>query len=301
MGKDGIPSKYLYNVGLIGSHGLIYANKAVAEADVLILVGTRVADRATGGSKSFGKVADIIHIDVDPAEIGKNLSALIPVVGNCKKILKDLTDKITEIDTKVWLNEIRTWKKEYVKNRETLEKVNPQYALELLSDMVEEDAIVTADVGQNQIWTCHYLDMLGDRRFLTSGGLGTMGYSIPASVGCKLAFPNRRVVAVMGDGSFQMSMSELGTIAQNHLNIIFLLFNNSNLGMVREYQNSVYKNTYSVSLYENPDFVKLVEAYGLCGKRVNSNSELKGALEEAMACNKTFLIECIVSAEESTL
>ncbi|HEY8804994.1 MAG TPA: biosynthetic-type acetolactate synthase large subunit [Clostridium sp.] len=301
MGKDGIPSKYIYNVGLIGSHGFKYANKAVAQADVLILVGTRVADRATGGSKSFGKMADIIHIDVDPAEIGKNLSALIPVVGDCKKILQDLTEKITEIDTKVWLDEIRTWKKEYVKNRPTNAKVNPQYALELLSDMLEEDAIVTADVGQNQIWTSHYLDMLGNRRFLTSGGLGTMGYSIPASVGCKLAFPSRRVVAVMGDGSFQMSMSELGTIAQNHLNIIFLLFNNSNLGMVREYQSSVYKNTYSVSLCENPDFVKLVEAYGLCGKKVNSNSELKGAIEEAMASNKTFLIECIVSEEESTL
>jgi len=301
MGKDGIPSKYSYNVGLIGSHGFKHANKAIAKADVLILVGTRVADRATGGSKSFGKVADIIHIDVDPAEIGKNLSALIPVVGDCKKILKDLTDKITEIDTKVWIDEIEGWKKEYAKDRKTFDKVNPQYAFELLSEMIEDDAIVTADVGQNQIWTTHYLDMVGNRRFLASGGLGTMGYSIPASVGCKFAFPNRRVVAVMGDGSFQMSMSELGTIAQNHLNIILLLFNNSNLGMVREYQSSVYKNTYGVSLCENPDFVKLVEAYGFCGKRVNSNSELKGALEEAMASNKTFLIECIVSAEESTL
>ena len=161
--------------------------------------------------------------------------------------------------------------------------------------------IFTADVGQNQIWTSHYLEMVGNRRFLTSGGLGTMGYSIPASVGCKFAFPNRRVVAVMGDGSFQMSMSELGTIKQNHLNIIFLLFNNSNLGMVREYQSNVYKNTYGVSLCENPDFVKLVEAYGFSGKKVNANSELKGAIEEAMASDKTFLIECIVSEEESTL
>ena len=301
MGKDGIPSKYIYNVGLIGSHGFKYANMAIALADVLILVGTRVADRATGGSKSFGKVADIIHIDVDPAEIGKNLSALIPVVGDCKKILMDLTEKIIEIDTKVWLGEIATWKKQYVKTRATNLKVNPQYALELLSNLIEDDAIVTADVGQNQIWTSHYLDMVGNRRFLTSGGLGTMGYSIPASVGCKLAFPDRRVVAVMGDGSFQMSMSELGTIRQNHLNIIFLLFNNSKLGMVNEYQSNVYKNTYGVDLNENPDFVKLVEAYGFCGKRVNSNSELKAVIEDAMTCNKPFLIECIVSAEESTL
>ena len=162
--------------------------------------------------------------------------------------------------------------KEYAKTRPTNLKVNPQYALELLSEMIEDDAIVTADVGQNQIWTSHYLDMVGNRRFLTSGGLGTMGYSIPASVGCKLAFPDRRVVAVMGDGSFQMSMSELGTIRQNHLNIIFLLFNNSKLGMVNEYQNNVYKNTYGVELNENPDFVKLVEAYGFRGKRVNCNS-----------------------------
>ncbi|MFT5874110.1 MAG: acetolactate synthase-1/2/3 large subunit [Clostridium sp.] len=301
MGKDGLPSKYPYNVGLIGSHGFKYANRAIAEADVLILVGTRVADRATGGSKSFGKAADIIHIDIDPAEIGKNLSALIPVVGDCKEILKDLTYGITEIDTKVWLDEIASWKEKYMKNRPTNEKVNPQYALELLSKMVEEDAIITADVGQNQIWTSHYLDMKENRRFLTSGGLGTMGYSIPAAVGCKIAFPYRRVVAVMGDGSFQMSMFELGTIAQNHLNIIFLLFNNSNLGMVREYQNNLYKNSYAVSLSGNPDFVKLVEAYGLRGKKVNSNSELKGAIEEAMVSNKSFLIECIVDPDESTL
>jgi len=301
MGKDGIDSDYIYNVGLIGSHGFIYANKAVAQADVLILVGTRVADRATAGSKSFGKVADIIHIDIDPAEIGKNLSALIPVVGDCKKIFKDLTEKITEIDTKTWMEEIEVWKKKYSKDRPSNDKVNPQYALQLLSQMIEDDAIVTADVGQNQIWTAHYLNIKGNRRFLTSGGLGTMGYSIPSSVGCKFAFPDRRVVAVMGDGSFQMSMSELGTIAQNHLNIIFLLFNNSNLGMVREYQTNVYKNTYGVNLCENPDFVKLVEAYGLGGKRVNFNSELKGALDEAMASKKAFLIECIVSEEESTL
>ncbi|MBK5241754.1 biosynthetic-type acetolactate synthase large subunit [Clostridium sp.] len=301
MGKDGISSKNPYNIGLIGSHGFKYANKAIAEADVLILVGTRVADRATGGSKSFAKVADIIHIDVDPAEIGKNLSAHIPVVGDCKNILQQFTKGITDIDTKNWLDEIATWKEKYAKNRETKDKVNPKYALELLSEMIEEDAIVTADVGQNQIWTCHYLDMVGERRFLTTGGLGTMGYSIPASVGCKLAFPDRRVVAVMGDGSFQMSMFELGTIMQNHLKIILLLFNNSNLGMVREYQNSVYKNTYGVSLSTNPDFVKLVEAYGFCGKRVNSNAELKGAFEEALESDKTFLIECIVDAEESTL
>lgn len=301
MGKDGLSSKYPYNVGLIGSHGFRYANKAIADADVLILVGTRVADRATGGSKSFAKVADIIHIDVDPAEIGKNLSAHIPVVGDCKKILQQLTEGITEMDTKVWLEQITSWKEKYAKNRETKDKVNPKYALELLSQMIEKDAIVTADVGQNQIWTCHYLDMVGSRRFLTSGGLGTMGYSIPASVGCKLAFKDRRVVAIMGDGSFQMSMFELGTIAQNHLNIIFLLFNNSNLGMVREYQNQVYKNTYGVSLSENPDFVKLVEAYGFCGKRVNCNSELKGAIEQAMESDKAFLIECIVDPEESTL
>lgn len=301
MGKDGLPSKHPYNVGLIGSHGFKYANKAIATADVLILVGTRVADRATGGSKSFAKVADIIHIDVDPAEIGKNLSAHIPVVGDCKKILQQLTEGITEIDTKMWLDEISIWKEKYAKIRPSKEKVNPQFALKLLSEMIEEDAIVTADVGQNQIWTSHYLDMFGARRFLTSGGLGTMGYSIPASVGCKVAFPDRRVVAVMGDGSFQMSMFELGTIAQNHLNIIFLLFNNSNLGMVREYQEDVYKNTYGVSLSENPDFVKLVEAYGFSGKKVNSNDELKTAIEQAMISDKTFLIECIVDAEESTL
>jgi acetolactate synthase-1/2/3 large subunit len=301
MGKDGLTSKYPYNIGLIGSHGFKHANRATAKADLLILVGTRVADRATAGSKSFAKAADIIHIDIDPAEIGKNLSALIPVVGDCKEILQKFTNGIEEIDTKNWLKEIAEWKEEYKKDRPTNDKVNPKYALELLSQMVEEDTVVCADVGQNQIWTTHYFDMLGYRRFLTSGGLGTMGYSIPAAVGCKIAFPNRRVVAVMGDGSFQMSMFELGTIVQNNLGIIILLFNNSNLGMVKEYQNSVYKNIYGVSLDGSPNFIKLIEAYGLHGKRVNCNEQLKGVIEEAMAFDKTFLIECIVSEDESTL
>jgi len=300
MGKGCVDEDNKYYIGLIGSHGFIYANNAVANADILILIGTRIADRATAGLKYFAKDADIIHIDIDPAEIGKNLGINIPVVGDCKNILEELTKKIRFMDTDSWVNDISKWKKNsFIPNKLT-DKVNPKYALELLSQILEEDVIITADVGQNQIWCARNFTITQRRCFLTTGGLGTMGYALPAAIGSKIANPSRRVVAVTGDGGFQMSLAELGTIAENKINIIILIFNNCGLGMVREIQNNTYEGSYAVEFNCNPDFVKISEAYGLQGKKVNSNNELEEAFNEAFLAKKTFVIECMVDPFEST-
>ncbi|QCX34022.1 biosynthetic-type acetolactate synthase large subunit [Caloramator sp. E03] len=300
MGKDAIEYDNPYYIGLIGTHGEKHANRAVTGADVLILIGTRAADRATSGSKFFAKDADIIHIDIDPAEIGKNLESLIPVVGDAKFVIRELIEGIDEIDTSEWLNEINSWKEELSCESEDI-YVNPKYAIKQISDLVEDDAILVADVGQNQFWAAHNFKIKGNRRFITSGGLGTMGYSIPAAVGAKFGTPQRRVIAVMGDGSFQMSSNELGTIAENNINIIMVLMNNSGLGMVREIQNKTYKVSYGVELNANPDFVGIAKAYGLQGRKVTSNNQFKEAFLEAMKSDKAYLIECIVNPKESTL
>lgn len=301
MGKGSISEDNSHYIGLIGSHGFSYANRAVAESDLLILIGTRAADRAIAGS-NFGKEAYVIHIDIDPAEIGKVLGPNIPVVGHAKKVLQELIKEVGTMDTKEWLEQIGVWMKESEKPTKTSKGVNPKYILNKLSEMVEEDTIITADVGQNQIWCARNFRIKGGRSFFTSGGLGTMGYSLPAAVGAKMGEPSRRVIAVMGDGGFQMSIAELGTIADNDINIIILLFNNSVLGMVREIQ----KNTYGSGKYcgvnfkSRPNFIKIAEGYGLKGKRVNKNEEFEEVFREAANCDRAFIIECIVDCDEST-
>lgn len=301
MGKGSINEDNEYYIGLIGSHGFSYANKAICEADTLVLIGTRAADRTIAGS-SFGKDSCVIHIDIDPAEIGKILGPNIPVVGDSKRVLEELIKEIGVVERKDWVEEIKTWKKEVENPIKLNTKVSPKYVLNEISQIAEENAIITADVGQNQIWCARNFQIKGDRSFFTSGGLGTMGYSLPAAVGAKIADPSRSVIAVMGDGGFQMSMAELGTIADNNINIIILLFNNSVLGMVREIQKNSYgSNCYSgVNFKCKPDFIKIAEAYGLKGKRVTRNGELKEAFKEAISCNSTFIIECIIDCNEST-
>lgn len=300
MGKGSINEDNNYYVGLIGTHGFSYANKVVENSDVLILIGARAAERTICGLKHFPKNADIIHIDIDPAEIGKNLKTRIPVVGDCRNILLKLIKETIPLETTDWLNEINEWKENSKMKREATGKVNPKYVLDVISEMLGKDAILTADVGQNQIWCARNFNMVENRKFLTSGGLGTMGYSLPAAVGAKIGCPDKRVVACMGDGGFQMSMFELGTISENNINIIILLFNNSGLGMVREIQDKKYEGEYEVNFKTNPDFTKLAAAYGIPAKRVTKDDEFKGVFNEALNCNTAFLIECIVDPHEST-
>lgn len=300
MGKDALPTKHPLYFGMIGTHGNTEANRAMEAADLLIFIGARIADRAWGAvADKLSDNVKIIHIDVDPAEIGKTLGTHIPLVGDAKKILMDITEKVCAYDTSNWLSRLKGFKKETP--RIATGKVNPKYAVKLFSEMLDNDVIMVADVGQNQFWAVRNFEHRVDRRFLTSGGLGTMGYSLPAAVGATFAAPKRQVVAVMGDGGFQMSMFELGTIAANNLNIIILLFNNSRLGMVRELQDRVFGSTSCVNLDGNPDFIKLCSAYGIRGIRVNDDSSLKNAFDKAIEHKGPFIIECLVDCMESTL
>jgi len=300
MGKDGINADNTCYAGLIGTHGFSHTNKAVSKADVIVLLGTRIADRATIGPH-FAKGAEVIHIDIDPAEIGKNLGPSIPVVGDLKNILKEMNKDIHAMDTKEWIEEINSWKREQAA-LEMKGPADPKSILKKLSEISESDAILTADVGQNQIWSARNYGITGKRRFLTSGGLGTMGYSIPAAFGAKTAEPDRQVIAVMGDGSFQMSMFELGTIAANRAKITLVLFNNYGLGLVREIQKNTFGEGHSsgVEFGMSPDFIKIAEAYGIKGRRVTLNEEFEAAYREAQESDGSFIIECVTDPKEPT-
>ncbi|MHC6180048.1 biosynthetic-type acetolactate synthase large subunit [Clostridium sp. JNZ X4-2] len=300
MGKGAMNEDSDYYVGLIGTHGFDYANKAVKNADVLILIGARVSDRTSCGISGFAEKADIIHIDIDPAEIGKNLDTDIPVVGDIKNILEKLYEGICPVKSEHWINEIREWEKNSQIQRKNTDKVNPKYVLHNISEVLKGDVILTADVGQNQIWCARNFKIVDEGKFLTSGGLGTMGYSLPAAIGAKIGCPDKKVVAFVGDGGFQMSMFELATIAEKKINMIIVLFNNSGLGLVREIQKNNCLKEFEVNFKTNPDFVKLAEAYGLSAKRVKNDNEFKETFQEALHSERTFLIECMVDPNEST-
>ncbi len=300
MGKGAVPTRNPYYIGMIGTHGFSQANRAMAKSDLLIFIGARIADRAWGGfgDKMLENVR-VIHIDIDPAEIGKNLGSHIPLVGDAKHILSEMTSKTEPLDTKEWVEELAAYKKtiEYPSS----EFVNPKYAIELLSRKLDDDAILVTDVGQNQLWAARNFEDKEGRCFITSGGLGTMGYSLPAAVGARFAAPGKQVAAVVGDGGFQMSQYELGTISANNLKIVILLFNNSRLGMVREIQDNRFGRIMAVELDKNPDFIKLCDAYGIKGIRVTSNSALEAAFDTALKHKGPFLLECVVDCNECTL
>lgn len=241
----------------------------------------------------------IVHIDVDPAEIGKIVGTHIPLVGDLREILRDMNGMITPKDTSKWLETLKSLKTEETYRTGSL--VNPKKAIRLLSKKLSDTAIMVADVGQNLFWAARNFEDLPGRKFMTSGGMGTMGYGIPAAVGAKIAAPERQVIAVTGDGGFQMSMNELGTIAANNLDLKIVLFNNSNLGMVREMQKKVFGHTSQTALIGNPDFQMLAKAYGISGIRVQSDDELESAFDQALNHRGPFLVECIVDPDESTL
>lgn len=305
MGIGSIPFEHELNMGMLGSHGVYTANYAVNNSDLLILLGARVGDRAMGSAVQIAKKASIVHIDIDPAEIGKNIPAMIPVVGDVKTVLEQLNEASNKGNTENWLMTLEQKKAQHPLKHETLSNnqyVRPQFVLKELSRASADNTIVTTEVGQNQIWTANHYRINKARTFISSGGLGTMGYGLPSAVGAKVGNPDKRVIVIAGDGSFQMSMQELGTIKQNKLGIKIVVFNNSRLGMVRELQKRSYCGRYSqVYLDENPDFVKLVSAYGFKGESIRKNSEVIPAINRMLADDETYLLEFIVNPEESTL
>ncbi len=275
MGIGAMPTKHPLYFGMVGNNGKPYANKAMIECDTLIMAGARVADRAVNQPDFLTDNKVLIHMDVDPAEIGKNCGPTIPIVGDAKAIFEDLNKETINVNSNSWLTTLDEYKETLVSKRE----INPSYVdpesfIKYLSEKMDDNGVYVADVGQNQIWSCAYHEVKKGS-FLTSGGMGTMGYSIPAALGAKLANPGRQVIAVCGDGSFQMSMCELATVKQENANIKIIVLKNKFLGMVREYQHFTYKDNYSVvELPEYPNLELLSKAYDLGYSLVKDNSQL---------------------------
>ncbi|MCD8328870.1 MAG: biosynthetic-type acetolactate synthase large subunit [Ruminococcus sp.] len=300
MGISAFESDSKRFFGMLGMHGSKVANRAVSECDVLILVGARVGDRAIGCPSEVEKSTRVIHIDIDPAEIGKNLRADIPLVGDVKTVLGQILKHSEQLDHTEWIEQIRGYLTAPPFSKPKEGTVNPKEFLSLLSDHLPRNTHIVADVGQNQIWAARNCKMY-DGRFLTSGGMGTMGYAVPAAIGAKMADEQSEVVAICGDGSFQMSFMELATAVQHGVDIKIIVMKNNYLGMVRELQDKGYGGRRSaVSLDGSPDFIKLAEAYGIRGVRVNDKTSMERAFDEL---NKKGLcvVECVVDDDESTL
>lgn len=295
MGIGVMPKHHPLYFGMLGSNGKPYANMAVAESDVMVIVGARVADRAITVPGNLEKNTKIIHIDIDSAEIGKNMGATIPLVGDAKFIFEQLYEKAEEGCHSEWLEQLCEIKKNCVDPRVFHDEfVNPCTFVQTLSDKMEDDAVYVADVGQNQMWSAdNYITKKG--KFMTTGGMGTMGYSIPAAMGAKLAAPERQVVAVCGDGSFQMSLMELATMRQHGAEVKIVIMKNNYLGLVREYQHNTYQDRYmAVSLDGSPDFAGIAAAYGLPFYRVEKNEDVEQVVDAFLAEKGSALMECRV-------
>ena len=292
MGIGAMPTEDPLYYGMVGNNGMPYANKAMNESDLLIMIGARVADRAVNQPDIIFENKILVHIDVDPAEIGKNATASIPIVGDAKYILEQIQESDINCDTTAWIETLNEYKVNFVRKRNP----NPAYVdpcefIRRLTDKMDDNAVYVADVGQNQIWSCTNA-IVRNGRFLTSGGMGTMGYSIPAAMGAKYACPDRQVVAVCGDGSFQMSLMELATMRQHKIQGKIIVMNNGYLGMVREYQHYTYKDNLSVvDLTGSPDLSKIAQAYGfeyLCLENMNNADEI---IKEFLESEDSVLLE----------
>lgn len=303
MGISLFPTDHPLYMGMLGMHGVKTANHAVSECDTLILIGARVGDRAVTSPSFLAENKKIIHIDIDPAEIGKNIETDIPLVGDCKAILNELTEYIEKKDRSEWLSELNEVKNSVPTENETEGYVNPKMFIRKLSNALPDNSVCVADVGQNQIWACNNFNIKKGSRFLTSGGMGTMGYSVPAAVGAKMAAPDKEVVVICGDGSFQMQMMELATIVQENIAVKIIIMRNNRLGMVRELQTKAYKDQQiAVRLTDgNPDFAMLAKAYGIDSMSVSNMSEAEEAIGKLAASDKPFLLEVNVFKNESTL
>ena len=296
MGIGVLPTDHPLYFGMVGNNGKAYANRAVAECDVIMVVGARVADRAVNQPDLITKDKVMIHIDVDPAEIGKNAGPSIPLVGDAYYIFDDLLVKEYEADYTEWLDKLSEYKARLSdKPSQYGEYVDAPEFIRRLTEAMDDDAIYVADVGQNQMWSCGYAKIVNGQ-FLTTGGMGTMGYSIPAAMGAKMAAKDKQVVAVCGDGSFQMSMCELATIRQNDVPVKIIVFNNGYLGLVRQFQHYNYADNYSVvDLSGNPDLSKLAAAYDMPFIRVNNMSEVDDAIKKFLKDDTRYLMECMIN------
>ena len=301
LGLGGFPADHELFIGLGGMHGCYAANMALSEADLLINIGARFDDRLTGNLKHFAPHATVAHIDIDPAEIGKNVPTTIPIVADAKEALKQLVDQQGKPPVhQEWIDEIKNWNKEYPYfYKDDTGNLKPQKVFEMIYEKTKGEAIVVTDVGQHQMWAAQYYRFNKADKWVTSGGLGTMGFGLPASIGAQLAAPNETVVMVSGDGGFQMCLQELQVISEHKLPIKMVIINNQSLGMVRQWQELFYNERYSHSLLPGqPDFVKLAEAYGIKGYQINSNEEADTILNEVLTNDEPVLLDFRVEQKE---
>jgi acetolactate synthase-1/2/3 large subunit len=308
LGLGGFPGNKDLFLGMLGMHGTYAANMAITNADVIIAVGARFDDRATGRVDEFAPGAKIIHVDIDPTSISKNIPVDVPIVGDAKGVLKRMLHLVDEekqlfegheARTLDWLQQVREWQRDfplaYTKNG----TLKPQYVIERIYELTKGKAIIATEVGQNQMWTAQFFKFHDPRRFITSGGLGTMGYGFPAAIGAQVAFPNKLVIDIAGDGSIQMNIQELSTVVQYGLPVKVVILNNGCLGMVRQWQELFYGKRYACSLLEcTPNFVKLAEAYGAVGYEIEREDEVDRVLKEAFSNGRPTFIDVHVNPEE---
>jgi len=300
LGIGCFPETHVLSFGMLGMHGMIYANKAVDNADVIVAIGMRFDDRATGVVSSFAPQARIIHIDIDPAEIGKNVRVDVPIVGDIKNVLEALNQQVVPRDHIEWFNQLDQWRQEHpaIEIRES-DALLPQYVIRQIYEFTQGDATIVTGVGQNQMWSAQFFFYDKPNRLVSSGGLGTMGFELPGAIGAKVGRPDETVWCIAGDGGFQMTIQELATIAQENLAIKIAIINNGYLGMVRQWQELFYRRRYVHTQLSCPDFTKIAEAYGIPALRVKDKIEVTSAIQKAMEHQGPFLIDFAVEPEEN--
>ena len=295
LGKGAFPETHPLSVGMLGMHGTAYANKTVVDCDLIMAIGARWDDRITGKVSEFCPDATKIHIDVDPAEFGKIIDPDVSIAGDAKLVLEDLIPLVSKLDSQPWLKQIEKWKKKYPLKFPKRGGLRAQQVLKELDRLTDSKAIISTDVGQHQMWTAQFCKTNEERKWLSSGGAGTMGYGLPSAIGAQLGCPDELVVAVVGDGGFQMTMPELATAAIHKLPIKILIINNRYLGMVRQWQQLFFDNRESgVDMMGNPDFVKIGEAYGIKGFHLRRTGDITKVLQKALDYNEG---PCIIEAE----
>jgi acetolactate synthase-1/2/3 large subunit len=308
MGLGGFPGNHPQFLGMLGMHGTYAANMTITNSDVIIAVGARFDDRATGKADEFAPLAKIIHIDIDPTSISKNIKVDIPIVGDAKNVLRQMLH-IAEEDKETfaafrygisdWLRQVEEWKANFPVSYTRNSTLKPQYVIERIFDLTRGKAIIATEVGQNQMWTAQFYKFLEPRQIITSGGLGTMGYGFPASIGAQAAYPDMLVIDIAGDGSIQMNIQELATAVQFGLPVKVVILNNGCLGMVRQWQELFYEKRYAISTFEcMPNFVKLAEAYGAAGYEIEHENEVDRVLKKAFANGKPTLVDVHISPDE---
>ena len=307
MGMGGFPGDHRLSLGMLGMHGTCRANMAISNADVVLAIGARFDDRVTGRIDAFAKRAKIIHVDVDPTSISKNVVVDIPIVGDAKKVLQQIHQilkkpkyaKLKKPRRTEWFRQIEEWRKRMVLAYDPEGALKPQFVVEKIYEVTKGNALITTEVGQNQMWAVQYFVYKQPRTLFTSGGLGTMGYGLPAALGVQIARPDALVIDIAGDGSIQMNSQELATAVEYHLPVKIAILNNGYLGMVRQWQELFYDKRYAyVDTSHQPDFVKLAEAYGAVGLRATETSEVVPVLKEAIATPKPVVMDFRVAREE---